>query len=1853
MASSSDITYVDGRRKVEFKARTWGFMEDELGCTIFHISGQTRSDTTIFVKVVGFQPNIIVAVPQFNNGDKIKWNKRMCDELFEHFTSGKSHIPISYKTMHKDNLYGKSPLLAMSLFFRSNAAAKGFAYNFRSRKSGMYVADAGMLFPSSFKFFDEMDPILKYSALTNLNLAGWIEVTETIPSDEETLTEEERKFGCTDITLTALWTDLKKVNVDASVIVQPTYLSFDIECNSRNHNSKLPDPSDPLNVIFQIGMVSGRLMSQTGKVIKLLTLFDPHPIDGVVIERFKSEKSLLLDGFVKAVNSLDNDTFIGYNIMKFDWDYMIKRAELGNYLPKFLRMSRLYGRSAEIKNVSWASSAYKNQEFRFPECHGRVNLDVIIEIERNFRLPTYSLNYVSGEFLNGEGKDDVTPIELFMCYKVTHEFLEVSKTFTKTTDMAKVFYPAIRAIMQKRKTHTEIRKLRRELLKATWRTATDSIRKLLTVTGKYCVQDTLLPVKLVEKMNMWTVMQEMSNTMSVPLSFLHTRGQQIKILSQIYRECIKDDIVIPMKEGNIKSTEKYQGAIVVKAVPGVYTLVGVLDFASLYPTTMIVFNIDYTTILRDDEEWPEHLTHTLEWEDHVGCEHDPKKRKKDAKDVLCRSRRYRFKKVEIVFHKDGSVEYRNEGLLPRLEKNLLTSRSKVKKEMLKCEARINMHTGKATEDDIEFYKKCGFEIIPQGHLSELEEINLRLTHSVHNAEQLAIKVSANCIPGFNAIPCLLGDNTVVYRQIEDLFNENCCEEDDDGNQVCQNNDVKVWSDAGWTDIKYIVRRPIHSPLTRVLTHTGCVDATQEHSLLYEDSSEVKTSDVRVGESLLHYPVPLPEDTPRAPRYLSISNEIALSYKCSTFEEKRAYVHGIFFAEGTCGYYESCDKSSWCIYNMDEILLTKARKYLNACTSSCTFKIYNHGSYETTRPGGMKGVYKILYLRPNGNVKDLVLEYREMFYTSRREKKVPDYILSAPRAVREAFFIGYYAGDGRRQDAKGIVITNKGHLGSAQLCYLAKTLGYKVSISISKHHDHQYRLQCCEKFRNVHTAAIKSLGQTPPIRPRDVVRPYIINGYEVKKDGADFIYKCVRIITKRRPTVLQIDCIEKHQRCGKYRGRITTFDSTKKKIEYTCDTCGFIGTVGAQLFSKSGSKNVCKCDESMRYVEDENLCPRYSQKRNVCVEYVYDIETVSHHFAAGVGDIIVHNSAYGGMGAQTGFIPFVAGAESVTAMGRQQITLTVDILEKQLGNVVVYGDTDSAMSQNGCDNPEDAINKTKADGKIITHYLKLWSLGKPYDHAVYLDGKRYEINRIKQGDEIYNRLSEEDRKLVLLYARLPLDLEFEKMYGVMMLLTMKRYFATIVNEKGDVVGFDKKGCVLSRRDNCGFLKKTYKKLADMIVMKNPGEVAFIKTPGAEREIMHVIYDRIHELFTRQIPDSDLVIYIGIGALLDYAKKTKVTNAKGDVIATPYIDKDEKPFDDVLGPLDPRLVYQNIPQCLLALKMTRRGVVLPSNIRLEFLYVETKHWVHQGDKAEDYAYYMENKSYLNLRPDLLHYIEKQFAKPIGELIDVLFPKEDVMYVKLETRFKELLNSDRFDESEDLRSLRSNIFRQKTKIVKERPYGTGDNTCVCGWDCAISESNTPVVRRYIASRIRSFRSDSIRGAFDKYTTSGILNVRAQYIINVLSHEEDLSDFEIELLETSRRWKNKNIIDRLHRQHGLQIRSARRSTQTGDGLIIGTKVMVYKPFSSFPKGKILRVVSREIVEEIGKRKIYAFGLIDPDTNRVVEGVSRNVIAPFYRRDGKILEDIVKFRTYYRQVVDDLNNVFERLTTPDVIMQD
>jgi DNA polymerase elongation subunit (family B) len=458
--------------------------------------------------------------------------------------------------------------------------------------------------------------------------------------------------------------------------------------------------------------------------------------------------------------------------MKFDWNYLIERSVVNGIYPQFSQFSKLRNQSAKIKEVNWSSSAYAEQKFNYIDAAGRVNLDVIIEIERNYKFPKYSLDYVSQEFL-GETKDDVTPRQLFMLvqlydtlYETVEKLASDPQKYKYNSKCKKLLHSSIKSILIDRFCSGEAKEMRRKMLEATtFKDLLYEIRNTLTVTGRYNVQDCILPIKLCEKQNLWISVKETSNTFNVPISYLHTRGQGIKVLSLVYREAIAHGYVVPWQR-RISDSEKkkYVGAIVADVEnPGYYQNVACFDFASLYPTGMISRNVCYTTFLKDNDPTPDEMCHVLEWEDHQGCEHDTSGKNVDKKKVLCQKHRYRFRK--LVIHPDGTREY--EGIMPRLERNLLKARKVIKNEMELVEAMVAMSRGDATLTDVEEFVLKGWAKVEVGTYTESEIENMLTNIKVLNARQLAVKVAANSGYGIlgnqqGAIPLIQGAASVTY-----------------------------------------------------------------------------------------------------------------------------------------------------------------------------------------------------------------------------------------------------------------------------------------------------------------------------------------------------------------------------------------------------------------------------------------------------------------------------------------------------------------------------------------------------------------------------------------------------------------------------------------------------------------------------------------------------------------------------------------------------------------------------------------------------------------------------------------------------------------------------------------------------------------------------------------------------------------------------------------------------------------------------------------------------------------------------------------------------------------------------------
>jgi DNA polymerase delta subunit 1 len=315
-------------------------------------------------------------------------------------------------------------------------------------------------------------------------------------------------------------------------------LSFDIECAGRK--GAFPDAKlDPVIQIANMVTIQG---DSQPFIRSVFTLGSCSAIVGSNVRCFESEAELL-KSWSEFVQICDPDIVTGYNILNFDLTYLLDRAETlkVHEFPYFGRVREL---KTEAKDNRFSSRAFGTRDSKQVTMEGRIVLDVFPLMQREHKLRSYSLNAVCSHFL-GEQKEDVH--------------------------------------------HSIITELQN---------GNDDTRRRLAV---YCLKDAYLPQRLLDKLMCVINLSEMSRVTGVPFNYLLSRGQQIKVISQLYRKAKCHNLVIPaFKTGEAASVEEtYEGATVIEPVRGYYDdPIATLDFASLYPSIMMAHNLCYTTLVQ-------------------------------------------------------------------------------------------------------------------------------------------------------------------------------------------------------------------------------------------------------------------------------------------------------------------------------------------------------------------------------------------------------------------------------------------------------------------------------------------------------------------------------------------------------------------------------------------------------------------------------------------------------------------------------------------------------------------------------------------------------------------------------------------------------------------------------------------------------------------------------------------------------------------------------------------------------------------------------------------------------------------------------------------------------------------------------------------------------------------------------------------------------------------------------------------------------------------------------------------------------------------------------------------------------
>ena len=374
--------------------------------------------------------------------------------------------------------------------------------------------------------------------------------------------------------------------------------------------------------VIQIGTTFHKYGSRELAYRSVMTLGTCDPIEGVDVVACGSERELLLR-WAAMMAAMDPDVVVGWNIFGFDMEYVHDRAEENGCVEQLCRaLSRLRDVPEPPRGQRWlreqrlSSSALGDNFLRYIDMHGRTTIDLMKVVQRDHKLDSYKLDFVAQTFL-GQRKNDVPP----------HKIFELQGGGAGDR----------------------------------------------RVIAEYCVQDCALCNYLTMKLEILANNAGMANVCSVPLAFIFMRGQGVKIFSLVAKQCKTDGFLVPavkhmqqqqqqqqQAEDEDATDDGYEGAIVLDPKPGIYLddPVSVLDYASLYPSSMISENLSHDCLVIDPkfDNLPgiEYLTITYE----EGA---------DRRTVTCR-----FAQIE------------GKGVLPRILMQLLKQRKATRKRMESC-----------------------------------------------------------------------------------------------------------------------------------------------------------------------------------------------------------------------------------------------------------------------------------------------------------------------------------------------------------------------------------------------------------------------------------------------------------------------------------------------------------------------------------------------------------------------------------------------------------------------------------------------------------------------------------------------------------------------------------------------------------------------------------------------------------------------------------------------------------------------------------------------------------------------------------------------------------------------------------------------------------------------------------------------------------------------------------------------------------------------------------------------------------------------------------------------------------------
>ena len=476
--------------------------------------------------------------------------------------------------------------------------------------------------PKNIKVFESnKDVLIQYFHERNLKPCGWIEIPKkNIPLHNET---NCKKYYSVE------WDEVNPIDNDEyNNIIQPfTLCAYDIECMSCD--GSFPLASRKSDEIVSIAATFNKIGQKC--YYKCIIITKPcNKLEGVDVFVVKDEESLILK-FCEIIRKLDPDVCTNWNGFNFDDNYIHDRAIMLG-IDNLINFSRLnINTKFIIKQLS--SSAYGDNIMKYYDMDGRVNFDLMKVIQRDTtKLVSYKLDYVASyyfrdEFIKLENDFENNTCKIIKKKKSDTFFigqytllvrndgtadyeLEDGKKFhilnILDDGLILVIDGNINQNILNEKGHFYACSVKddvkpKEIFEKYKSGDPEKIKEL----SLYNVQDCELCNNLCNKLNTLINHIGMSNVCYVPLNWIFNRGQSPKVFSIVSKKCKEKNYLIPTITKKTKNDDDdftFQGACVIPPTPGIYPIIFCLDYAALYPRSMICKNISHDMYVIDTPE---------------------------------------------------------------------------------------------------------------------------------------------------------------------------------------------------------------------------------------------------------------------------------------------------------------------------------------------------------------------------------------------------------------------------------------------------------------------------------------------------------------------------------------------------------------------------------------------------------------------------------------------------------------------------------------------------------------------------------------------------------------------------------------------------------------------------------------------------------------------------------------------------------------------------------------------------------------------------------------------------------------------------------------------------------------------------------------------------------------------------------------------------------------------------------------------------------------------------------------------------------------------------------------------------